>query len=51
MNVFFFSSIFPWSYHGRPISPPPRTCAIANTNPRSSSDSRVIEKLGSTESS
>src|ERR1700691_2651481 len=50
LNVFFFSSIFPWSYHGRPISPPPRTCAIANTNPRSSSDSRVIEKPGSIES-
>ena len=29
VNVFFFASILPFSYQRRPISPPPRTCAMA----------------------
>ena len=29
VNVFFLVSILPPSYHRRPISPPPRMCAIA----------------------
>ena len=41
----------PCSYHGRPSSPPPRTWAIANTMPRSSSDSRAIENRGSSHDS
>src|SRR5262245_991748 len=47
VNVFFFASSLPSSYHRRPISPPPRTCATANTNPRSTRDSRGIENQGS----
>src|SRR3984957_2901247 len=49
VNVFRLVSIFPLSYQGRPISPPPLMWAIANTNPRSRSESREIEKLGSIE--
>ena len=49
VNVLIFLSILPSSYHRRPISPPPRMCAIANTKPRSSSEIREIEKLGSIE--
>ena len=41
----------PSSYHCRPSSPPPRTCATANTTPRSSSDSRGTENPGSIECS
>ena len=48
-NVFCLRSSLPSSYHRRPISPPPRTCAIANAAPRSSSESRAIEKYGSME--
>ena len=29
VKVFFFFSILPWSYHGRPISCPPRMWAMA----------------------
>lgn len=47
MNVFILRSVRPSSYQARPISPPPRTCATANTTPRSSSDSRGTEKYGS----
>ena len=49
VKVFFFSSSLPCSYHSRPISPPPRTWATANTMPRSSSDSRAMEKRGSSQ--
>ena len=41
----------PCSYHDRPISPPPRTWAMANTNPRSSRLSRSDEKVGSMDTS
>ncbi len=51
VNVFFFSSSLPCSYHGLPNSPPPRTWAITNAMPRSSSDSRAIEKRGSSHDS
>ena len=47
VKVFFFSSNLPRSYQSRPISPPPRMWAIANTMPRSSSDSRAMENRGS----
>ena len=47
MNVLRLCSSLPSSYQRRPISPPPRTCAIAKTTPRSSSDSRGIENHGS----
>ena len=49
VNVLALCSIFPSSYQARPSSPPPRTCAIAYTKPRSSSDSREMEKRGSIE--
>ena len=49
VNVLALRSILPSSYQPRPSSPPPRTCAIAYTNPRSSSDSREIENRGSME--
>ena len=39
VNVLALCSRRPSSYQPRPSSPPPRTCAIANTKPRSSSDS------------
>ena len=51
LKEFFFSSSLPWSYQSRPISPPPRTCAIAMTTPRSRSESRVGTKDGSIETS
>ena len=35
MNVFFFLNSLPSSYHQRPSSSPPRTCAMAYANPRS----------------
>ena len=41
----------PSSYQRRPISPPPRTWAIAKPMPRSSSESREMVKKGSTECS
>ena len=47
LNVFILFINRPCSYQGRPISPPPRTCAMAKTNPRSSRFSRVCEKAGS----
>ncbi len=49
VNVFVLRSSFPSSYQRRPISPPPRMCAMAKLNPRSSSESRGMEKLGSAE--
>jgi hypothetical protein len=51
VNVFFLASILPSSYHRRPISPPPRTCATAKTTPRSSNDSLGTENQGSNDSS
>ena len=51
VKVFFLCSSLPWSYHARPISPPPRTCAIAYTNPRWEQESRATEKYGSDEAS
>ena len=47
VNVVFFRSILPWSYHGRPISWPPRICAIAKTYPRSTSGSTPALNSGS----
>ncbi|SLH09685.1 Uncharacterised protein [Mycobacteroides abscessus subsp. abscessus] len=47
VKVFFLVSVLPFSYQSLPISPPPRTCATANTMPRSSSDSRATENDGS----
>ena len=47
LNVFFFFRYLPSVYQCRPISPPPRMCAIANAKPRSSSDSRADENDGS----
>ncbi len=49
VNVLRFLVSLPSSYQRRPISPPPRTCAMAKTNPRSSSDSLGTEKPGSIE--
>ena len=50
-KVFCLAKSLPSSYQRRPISPPPRTWAIANAAPRSSSASRAIEKYGSIEAS
>ena len=47
VNVFFLCSFLPSSYQCRPSSPPPRMCAITNTMPRSSSESRAMPKPGS----
>lgn len=47
VNVFRFFNSFPFSYHFLPISPPPRTWAIAKINPRSINDNLDALKLGS----
>ena len=44
VNVLRLCSFLPCSYQSRPISPPPRTCAMANPAPRSSRESRGLEK-------
>ena len=49
VKVFFLCSSLPLVYQARPISPPPLTCAIAYTKPRSSSESTGMEKAGSRE--
>ena len=38
VKVFFLLSSLPSSYQSRPISCPPRMCAMATTKPRSSSE-------------
>lgn len=50
-NVFFLCRYLPSSYHRRPISPPPRACAMAKTKPRSTKDSRFELKYGSLQTS
>ena len=47
VNVFRFASFFPSVYQARPSSPPPRTWATTKITPRSSRDSRGMEKYGS----
>ncbi len=47
VKLFGLLSSLPPSYHGRPISSPPRTCAIATTNPRSSRLRLLDENAGS----
>jgi hypothetical protein len=51
VKVFFLCSSLPCSYQYRPISPPPRMCAMAKTKPRSSRLRRTTEKYGSIEDS
>ena len=41
------SSLPSRSYHDRPISPPPRTCAMATATPLSHSDSASLLKVAS----
>ena len=47
VNVLALCSMRPSSYQARPISPPPRTWAMAKTAPRSRSESRWCENDGS----
>ena len=49
VKVLGLASSLPSSYHDRPISEPPRTCAMAKTQPRSSSERRSTENHGSLE--
>ena len=49
VNVFIFLSSLPSSYQARPISWPPRMCAMAMTKPRSSRLTHALLKLGSVE--
>src|SRR5215468_10482366 len=51
VNVFLLVSSLPLSYQARPISPPPRMCATANTTPRSTTDNRAMENHGSIDAS
>ena len=51
VKVLGLAASFPSSYQARPISPPPRTWAMANTKPRSSRLSRSDEKVGSIDAS
>ena len=46
-KVFFLCRYLPSSYHCRPISPPPRTWAMAKMKPRSTNDRRCELKYGS----
>ena len=50
-NVFGFARSLPCSHQFRPHSPPPRTCAIAYTMPRSSIDGRLTSKAGNSQDS
>lgn len=51
VKVFFFLRNLPSSYQWRPMSPPPRMCAIANVKPRSIKLSLLRLKPGSFETS
>ena len=51
VKVLGLAASFPSSYQWRPISPPPRTWAMAKTKPRSRRLSRSDEKVGSIETS
>ncbi len=46
-KVFIFDIMRPWSCHFFPISPPPRMCAVARINPRSSSEKSLELKVSS----
>ncbi len=47
VKVFRLLSSFPSSYQARPISSPPRTWAIATTNPAVEQAQRLEENAGS----
>ena len=47
VKVFSFLSLRPSRNHPQPLSEPPRTCAVAQIQPRSTRLSERIEKLGS----
>ena len=47
VKVFFLRINMPSSCHASPSSSPPRMWAMTNTMPRSTSDSRAMEKLAS----